>query len=61
MMSEINLKGNYKKSGIIDTEILEVIAGKLFVYEKDHIKFLFVTPHFWDNMGSAFNNIFSVM
>ena len=32
MMSEINLKGNEKKIGITDTEILKVIFGKLFVY-----------------------------
>ena len=32
MMSEINLKGNEKKIGITDTEILKVIFRKLFVY-----------------------------
>ena len=32
MMSEINKKGNDKKIGITDTEILKVIAGKLLVY-----------------------------
>ena len=31
MMSEVNLKGNDKKIGITDTEILKVIDGKLFV------------------------------
>ena len=32
MMLEVNLKGNDKKIGITDTEILKVIVGKLFVY-----------------------------
>ena len=32
MMSEINLKGKGKKTGITDTEILNVIVGKLFIY-----------------------------
>ena len=32
MMSEKKLKGNDKKTGITDTEILKVIVGNLFVY-----------------------------
>ena len=33
-MLEVNLKDNDKKIDIIDTEILKVIVGKLFVYSK---------------------------
>ena len=44
IMSEINLKGNGKKIGITNTEILNVTLGKLFVYLKIRMKILFVTP-----------------
>ena len=59
-MSEINLKGNGKKIGITNTEILNVILGKLFVYLKIRMKILFVTPleTMWFH---GFSNFFSVV
>ena len=40
MISELNLKDNDKKVGITDIEISKVMIGKLFVYCKMRMKFL---------------------
>ena len=46
-MEEMDLKGKNKKIRIVDTEILKIILGKLFVFEKILMEFIFVNHRFW--------------
>ena len=41
-MEEMDLKGKNKKIRIVDTEILKIILGKLLVFEKILMEFIFV-------------------